>query len=173
MDIKDLRCFLAVAEKLNFSRAAESLYMSQPALSLRINSMEEDLGVPLFSRTHQKVYLTPAGAVLLPEIQEILDRFDALPAMARDSAQFTASEKGKISVALDDFLPEAVLSMLAARFSGFYEKYPNITLDIDTITHGNYQSVLINRDFDICFMGASVRHLYLSSIVLILPSHPE
>ena len=57
MDIKSMRCFLAVAETLNFSRAAESIYLSQPALSLRINAMEDELGAKLFLRTRQQVYL--------------------------------------------------------------------------------------------------------------------
>ena len=83
MDTKSLRCFLAVAENLNFSRAAESIYLSQPALSLRIHALEEELGVKLFLRTRQQVYLTAAGSALLPEVQEILARLDALPELAR------------------------------------------------------------------------------------------
>lgn len=82
MDIKSMTCFLAVAEKLNFSRAAEALYMSQPTLSQRISSLEEELGVSLFQRDHRHVFLTPAGSALLPEIQYIVRRIDALPALA-------------------------------------------------------------------------------------------
>ena len=65
MDIKSMRCFLAVAETLNFSRAAESIYLSQPALSLRINAMEDELGAKLFLRTRQQVYLTAANVLAL------------------------------------------------------------------------------------------------------------
>lgn len=79
MDIKTMRCFVAVADYLNFSRAAESLFLSQPSLSLRIKAMEKELGTELFERNRQKVMLNPTGAMLLPEVKEILARVDGLP----------------------------------------------------------------------------------------------
>lgn len=106
MDIKSMRCFLAVAETLNFSRAAESIYLSQPALSLRINAMEDELGVKLFLRTRQQVYLTAAGSALLPEVQEILARIDALPEIVRTGEDAADVTTGKLSLMLDSSLPE-------------------------------------------------------------------
>ena len=55
MDLKNLHCFIAVAEQLNFSRAAESLFLSQPSLSIRIKALEDELHTKLFHRTHQEV----------------------------------------------------------------------------------------------------------------------
>lgn len=66
MDFKQLQYFLAVAEHLNFSRAAEALYISQPTLSYQIAELEKELGTALFTRDRRKVFLTPAGGSLLP-----------------------------------------------------------------------------------------------------------
>ncbi|MET8796116.1 LysR family transcriptional regulator [Nocardia sp. NPDC004568] len=68
MDVhgRDLRYFAAVAEQLNFTRAAESLFVSQPALSKQIRALERQLGAPLFDRDGRSVRLTPVGEALLP-----------------------------------------------------------------------------------------------------------
>ncbi|WP_419996342.1 LysR family transcriptional regulator [Streptomyces boninensis] len=64
--LRDLRYFAAVAEELNFTRAAERLYVSQPALSKQIRALERQLGFPLFERRAREVVLTPQGEALLP-----------------------------------------------------------------------------------------------------------
>ena len=65
MDLKQLECFVAVAEELNFRRAAERLSISQSALSERISSLEYSVGVSLLFRTTRQVSLTQAGVCLL------------------------------------------------------------------------------------------------------------
>ncbi|MFD8971618.1 MULTISPECIES: LysR substrate-binding domain-containing protein [unclassified Streptomyces] len=69
---RDLRYFLAVAEELHFTRAAEKLYVSQPALSKQIRALERQLGAPLFDRGRQGVALTPVGTALLPHARAAL-----------------------------------------------------------------------------------------------------
>ncbi|MFE5294939.1 LysR substrate-binding domain-containing protein [Streptomyces sp. NPDC056632] len=69
---RDLRYFLAVAEELHFTRAAERLYVSQPALSKQIRALERQLGAPLFDRNRQGVRLTAVGAALLPHARAVL-----------------------------------------------------------------------------------------------------
>ncbi|WP_420159423.1 LysR family transcriptional regulator [Nocardiopsis sp. CNT-189] len=71
VDTRVLRYFTTVAEELHFTRAAERLYLSQPALSRQIRQLEKDLGAPLFERTSREVRLTPAGRALLPAAQRI------------------------------------------------------------------------------------------------------
>ena len=61
MEIRQLTCFIAVAEERHFGRAAERLHMAQPALSLLIRQLEEHLGARLLDRTTRRVDLTPAG----------------------------------------------------------------------------------------------------------------
>lgn len=69
---RDLRYFLAVAEELHFTRAAERMYVSQPALSKQIRALERQLGAPLFDRDRHGVRLTEAGTALLPHARAVL-----------------------------------------------------------------------------------------------------
>jgi DNA-binding transcriptional LysR family regulator len=84
VELRHLRYFLAVAEELNFSRAAERLHIAQPALSAQIRALEGQLGCALFTRTTRHVALTPQGELLLDEARDILGRVDA--ALARVEA---------------------------------------------------------------------------------------
>ncbi|MGW4786371.1 LysR family transcriptional regulator [Streptomyces sp. NPDC004230] len=74
-----LRCFVAVAEELNFSAAARRLHMATPPLSQRIRDLERELGQRLFERDTHSIALTPAGAALLPIARDVLDQFGSIP----------------------------------------------------------------------------------------------
>lgn len=77
MTLQQLRCFVAVAKSLNFARAAEQLYVSQPAVTHQIQVLEDELGVCLLERSQRKVALTPAGSSFLVDVVDILDRLDS------------------------------------------------------------------------------------------------
>jgi DNA-binding transcriptional LysR family regulator len=82
MDVhcRDLRYFVAVAEELHFTRAAERLFISQPALSKQIRVLERILGAPLFDRRGREVCLTPVGEALLPRAQQVLAEWETAEA---------------------------------------------------------------------------------------------
>ena len=86
IDLRKLRYFLAVAERLNFGRAAQELILAQPALSRAIKSLEHDLGVVLFDRDHHTVRLTEAGRVLVAEADGLLARAGAARRRVRAAA---------------------------------------------------------------------------------------
>jgi DNA-binding transcriptional LysR family regulator len=75
--VRDLRYFVAVARELHFTRAAETLYVSQPALSKQIRALERQLRVTLFERDHGNVRLTRAGEALLPYAERMVDGWDS------------------------------------------------------------------------------------------------
>ena len=108
VELRQLRYFVAVAEELNFGRAAERLLIAGPSLSQQIKALEHDLGVQLFNRDRRSVALTPAGAALLPHTRALLERADDLQ---RRAAQISGSEPVRLGYA--DWLP----ADLAARTS--------------------------------------------------------
>src|SRR5438876_202110 len=75
--LRDLRYFVAVAQQLHFTRAAETLYVSQPALSKQIRALERQLRVTLFERDHGKVRLTRAGTELLPHAERMVASWES------------------------------------------------------------------------------------------------
>ena len=90
VSVRLLRYFLAVAEELHFTRAAERLFVAQPALSKAIRRLENELGMPLFARNRQGVALTDAGRSLVPVARGMLREFDAWHGLARDAQRAVA-----------------------------------------------------------------------------------
>lgn len=110
MDMRQLQCFLAVAEELHFGRAAARLNMTQPPLSRHIMSLEADLGVPLFMRSSRNVQLTETGAALAEEVKPLLRGINALPDLVRklSSGRVGRLRVGAVGPAMDGALPDII-----------------------------------------------------------------
>ena len=93
MELRHLRYFVAIADTLSFSRASESLYVSQSALSKQIAELERELGVLLFQRDKRSVALTEAGRLLLPEAKNILIQSEKLVPLLRKGGQPGAASR--------------------------------------------------------------------------------
>lgn len=119
MDMRQLRCFVMVAEELSFRRAAERLHMSQPPLSQHIKALEEEMGVQLFLRTRREVKLTEAGLAFLRETRILLDQMQtAIHAAVRAGQNDVGVLKvGVATSALFSLVPQ-LMQELQLRFPG-------------------------------------------------------
>jgi DNA-binding transcriptional LysR family regulator len=116
MELRHLRYFVAVAEELHFGRAAERLYVVQPAVSEQVRKLEQELGVRLFDRTPRNVSLTSAGAALLEEARLVLRQAEVAK-LAAQGARDRATMRlriGYLADALPPVVPRALRHLAAA-----------------------------------------------------------
>ncbi len=124
MQLVELRTFLAVAEEKSFSAAAQRLFITQPAISKRIQSLENHLGTPLFDRIGKRVYLTEAGSLLI-------ERAETMLRLAKDTEKeiFNLNDtiSGRLNLATSHHIG---LHRLAPVLKDFSQRYPDVQLDI-------------------------------------------
>jgi DNA-binding transcriptional LysR family regulator len=140
MELRHLRYFVAVAEELHFRRAAERLYVAQPAVSEQIRKLEAELGVRLFDRTHRSVALTGPGQALLVEARRVLHQAD-LAQLAARNARDSAGARLRIGY-VPDALPPSVPRALAHLTSAA----PRVEVSLEAgATHSLIQAVRDQR----------------------------
>lgn len=142
MELRHLRYFVAVAEELNFSRAAERLHIAQPPLSKQIRDLEAELGVVLFNRTKRRVELTAPGQVFLEKVHQSIQSIEqAVEAVQRSSR----GEIGRLSVG---FNSSATYSVLPQILRGFRERYPQVELYLHELTTSQQLECLHQHQID-------------------------
>ncbi|MDM0115130.1 LysR family transcriptional regulator [Variovorax sp. J22R133] len=175
MDMRHLRCFVAVSEELHFGRAAERLHLTQPPVSLAIKELEEELGVTLLERTSRRIALTRAGEDALRDARAVLAAADTMRKRAREAAQglMGTLSLGFISLPAYSFLPPTMRS--------FTEDYQRVKISLqegttDQIIHdvesGGLDVGLVFRTPDLP-AALNTRLVHTEPLVVALPaSHP-
>jgi len=172
MELRHLRYFVAVAEELNFTRAADRLHTSQPSLSQQIRQLEREVGVSLLDRTRHRVSLTSAGRVFLRETQDILSRVEYATRMAGKAA---AGQAGELSVGSFAAADVKVLPTLRPALS---KALP----DVRVVLHSRYAVEplmgLRQGTLDVAFVRGPVHEedleaveLVREPITVVLPAH--
>lgn len=124
IDLKQLQCFIAVAEEASFSRAAARLHMTQPPLSTRIKQLEEDIGVELLRRSTRSVRLTRAGEALLADARQLLMQLEQAVDTARRVGRGAV---GRLGIG---FVPSAANSALPLLLRVFRQRYPGVSISL-------------------------------------------
>lgn len=144
---QQIHSFLALAKTLNFTDTAESLYLSQPALSKQMNVLEEELGFPLFARNKRSVHLTPEGEVLFKD-WSVLEQM--LHSSISNAKMLKLTTTGKIRVGCTDtFHLDPDLPGVIASFS---ERYPLIDIDLESYGFRTLRDMFHNHDLDLVFL---------------------
>jgi DNA-binding transcriptional LysR family regulator len=155
MDTRQLEYFVAVAEELNFTRAAARLFAVQSTVSAGIRSLEADLGTTLFARSTKSVALSPAGEVLLPEARLALEAVDRVRSAAAASS---AGIRGRLRVGI---FTNIGFVDLPALFGEFHGMHPLVDLQLGASASGSTglaDDVRRGR-VDVAFMGLPVLDL--------------
>ena len=173
LTLRQFRVFEAVARNLSFSRAAEELHLSQPAVSMQVRGIETILGLPLTEQIGRKIYLTDAGREVLHASQAITARLDDLQ---HNLAQLMSVDSGSLKLAVTATV-NAVATGILVRFRG---RYPGVAVHLDVSNRAEVLSLLANNRIDLAIMGqvpegqdlAATRFIDNPLVVIAPPGHP-
>lgn len=170
---RQLAIFNAVAEKLSFTEAANTLHLTQPAVSVQIKRLEDSVGLPLFEQLGKKIYLTGAGEELLHYSRNIFQELDEAGEMF---AQMQDISRGTLSVSVATTASSFATRMISA----FLKQYPAATIRLDVTNRGTLIRQLESNAKDIVIMGKPPEHMDLVGeafmknplVVIAPPDHP-
>ncbi|ACL19873.1 transcriptional regulator, LysR family [Desulfitobacterium hafniense DCB-2] len=162
MNYLRLKYFTVIAKHLNFSKAAQELYISQPALSKHIMELEKHFGTALFVRTNRNLILTAAGKVLLSEAEKIFAREPEVFHLVKEAS---AKEAGKLSIA---FVSTSLSFHIPLLVKHYNQDYPMVDVSLQRLPWGKVEHAVINNQADIGFIISFDDHYlpFLDSHVL-------
>jgi DNA-binding transcriptional LysR family regulator len=169
MELRHLRYFIAVAEELNFTRAAEKLHMAQPPLSQQIQQLEAELGFQLFRRTKRTVTLTEAGKIFFQESRKILLQVDRAIQLGQQTSR---GELGQLTIG---FVSSASHNVVPAILQAFRTLHPAVKLELREMTTNEQLQRLREGQIDIGFIrppvedGINSEIVFREALILALP----
>lgn len=174
MILRHINYFLAVAQYQSFTRAAESLYVSQPALSQQIKQLEENLGVSLFDRSGRRVKLTDAGEVYARYARRALQDLEEGRRALHDVQNLS---RGALRIAIT---PTFTTYLIGPLIKAFHDRYPNVTLSVQEMSQEQMEKQLLDDEFDVGIAFSEVhsvditaQHLLIETLALVVnKDHP-
>jgi DNA-binding transcriptional LysR family regulator len=159
MELRHLYSFIAVAEELNFTRAARRLQIAQPPVSRHIRDLETELGVKLFDRTSSRVFLTDAGRGFLNEVRVVLHHVSQAVEAARLAGR---AGTGTVRLGIGKGLGDVVGRIV----NEYLRLYPKVEIDVRDIASGFQAEAFIDRKIDVGFMRMPIDAPQLASAPL-------
>lgn len=150
MTITQMKFFLETAKQLNFTLAADRLYTTQPTLSRQIMNMEQELGVQLFIRSNNTVWLTPAGRELYDGLEKLCNDYDSICARVENADRGVAGEL-RLAILEDQLFNDSIVRAIDC----FQREYPKVVFKV---RRGDFKTIhagILNGEYDITI---SFRH---------------
>ncbi|WP_005033648.1 LysR family transcriptional regulator [Holophaga foetida] len=145
MDIKQLQCFLAVAERMNFTRAAEELQMTQSGISYQISALEKAMEAKLFVRNSRSVHFTEVGAFFHRHVRKLVDEYESI---MRQAKKLSSRELGSLTIG---FVGGVEMKLLPSFIEKFRSAYPHIEIKFSYQNIMNMDQAILNGDVDLGF----------------------
>ncbi|MDP2112180.1 MAG: LysR family transcriptional regulator [Thiobacillus sp.] len=173
LTLRQFRVFDAVARHLSFSRAAEELHLSQPAVSMQVRGIETILGMRLTEQLGKKIFLTEAGREVLHASQAITARLNDLQA---NLAQLQSIDSGQLNLAATSTV-NVIATDILARFRG---RHPGVSVHLDVSNRAAVLDQLVGNRIDLAIMGQvpdglgldAIRFMDNPLVVIAPPDHP-
>ncbi len=171
--MRQLQIFAAAAKALSFSRAADELRMTQPAVSMQMRQLEESAGLPLFERIGRRLYLTQAGAEMLRTAQGVMR---SLEEAGEVFAALRGLEDGRLTIAVVSTAKYFAPKLLAL----FARQHPRIDMKLSVSNRDQVVQLLERNEVDLAIMGTPPREIETAAVpfarhplvIIAAPSHP-
>lgn len=175
MEIKQLRAFIAIAEEKTFTAGAKRVNVTQAAVSMQIRQLEEEIGLPLFTRTPRRVILTEAGELLLQRARKIMNEHDSALA---ELAEVAGAEHGRLRIGSASAM--FATAQLPTILESLKKEFPSAEISVSSGTSSMLVDKILHGEMDIAFVSLPVETgnietelLYVDQVVAIAhPSHP-
>jgi DNA-binding transcriptional LysR family regulator len=164
MEIRQIKSFLAVAETLHFGKSSQLLHVSQPALSLQIKALEDELGVKLLDRNRQGTKITQAGLVFKAAASKIMEELE----VARRQTQWTAA--GKLGLIRLGFISTAGHEIVPTLIRRFRKRYPHVEFSLRNVLTSEQPELIKKGILDVGFLRLPIE---ISDRIDVTPIHRE
>ena len=171
--LRQFRVFESVASHLSFTQAAKSLHLSQPAVSMQVKQMEQQVGLPLFEQIGKKIHLTEAG-------QEIFHYSRAIGQLLSEAEEvineLKGSQRGKLTISVASTANYFVPTLLGT----FHDRFPDITVSLDVTNRETLLEQMEKNEVDLVVMGQPPKDMNLEAgtfmenplVIIAPPDHP-
>ena len=149
MNFSQIKCFLAAADCLSFTKAAERLYLSQPVLSRQIAAMEDELGISLFIREKKSVRLTPAGEIMAQGMKDLAEDYQIL---VEKASALHKGFAGSINIGMID--GQLLCPPYSDGLTAFHDAHPDVRVNLSRHTIAGLRRALEDGDVDIGFAAS-------------------
>lgn len=173
LTLRQLKVFESVARRLNYTRAAEELHLTQPAVSMQVKQLEDQLGVALFEQLGKRIHLTDAGHEVLGYARTITQQLDELEGILN---RLKGLSGGRLRIAVATTANYFIPTLLGA----FSRRYPDVTVSLDVTNRETLLRDLAENTVDLVIMGQPPAELDVEAqafmdnplIVVAPPDHP-
>lgn len=161
MDIKHLKAFLAIAEENTFTAGAKRMNVTQAAVSMQMRQLEEEIGLPLFTRTPRRVLITEAGEKLLERARRILREHDAA---LEELAEIAGAENGRLRIGSASAM--FATEQLPAILEKLQKKYKNAEVSVSSGTSTALVDKILHGELDVAFVSLPVENAHIQTDLL-------